>query len=159
MTRLVECKLREARVDDVPVLTALMREFYAESGFSLSPEAASRAFTLLLGDPDRGRIFVVEAGSEPAGYLVLSLGFSMEYGGLRAFVDDFFVRPALRGRGLGATALDALRETCREHGVRALMVETGPGDHPARRVYARAGFTESGRVLLTQRLAPPINEA
>ncbi len=94
----------------------------------------------------------------PTGYVVLTLGFSMEYGGLRGFVDDFFVRPAARGRGLGAAALETVKQTCRELGVRALLVETGPKNHPARRLYARAGFEESGRMLLAQAFAPPIHE-
>jgi hypothetical protein len=42
--------------------------------------------------------------------------------------------------------------------VRALLVETGPDEHPARRLYARAGFEVTGRVLLTQALAPPVHE-
>jgi hypothetical protein len=38
-------------------------------------------------------------------------------------------------------------------------VETGPAEHPARRLYARAGFQESGRVFLSQAFAPAIHEA
>ncbi len=150
--------VRSAGTEDVPMLAELMTEFYAESGYSLSSDAAARAFMMLLEEPNQGRIFIVEAESEPVGYLVLSLGFSMEYGGFRGFVDDFFVRPTQRGKGLGATALKAVTQTCRELGVRALLVETGPDDSPARRIYARAGFTESERVLLTKRLAPPLHE-
>ncbi len=151
--------MRTARVEDVPVLVGLMAEFYEEAGYSLPRDAATRAFTTLLGEPGRGRIWVVEVGTEPVGYIVLTLSFSMEYGGLRGFVDDFFVRPAARRRGCGAAALNTVRQTCRDLGVRALLVETGPENHPARGVYARAGFEESGRMLLGQALAPPIHEA
>ncbi len=101
----------------------------------------------------------MEVEHKPTGYIVLTLNFSMEYGGLRGFVDDFFVRPAARGRGLGAAVLEVVKQTCHELGVRAILVETGPEDHPARAVYARAGFKESGRMLLGQHLAPPIHES
>ena len=152
-------QVRTARIEDVPGLVALMVEFYQEAGYTLPRDVATRVFTTLLGEPSRGRIWLVEVGTESVGYVVLTLCFSMEYGGLRGFVDDFFVRPAVRGRGLGAAALHTVRQACGDLGVRALLVETGPEGHPARGVYARAGFEESGRMLLGQALAPPIHEA
>lgn len=136
-----------------------MTEFYSEAGYSLAPEPATQAFVALLDDPRLGRVWLVESGGVPVGYLVLTLGFSMEFGGLRGFVDDFFVRPTARGKGLGAAALAAVKLEGTALGVRALLVETGPTEHPARRLYARAGFHESGRVLLSQAFAPAIHEA
>ena len=155
----MEPRLRNAHTRDVPALVALMAEFYGEADYPLPRDAAARAFTSLLGDPARGLVWILEIEAEAMGYLVLSLGFSMEYGGLRGWVDDFFVRPPARGRGLGRAALATVREACREMGVRALLVEAGPESHPARRVYARAGFEDSGRVVLTQALAPPLHES
>lgn len=152
-------QVRAARVEDVPALVALMAEFYEEGGYPLPREAAARTFTALLDDPRLGRVWVVEVDHVPTGYVVLTFGFSMEYGGLRGFVDDFFVRSSARGRGLGRVALETVKDTCRELGVRALLVEAAPAGHPARRLYTRAGFGESGRVLLSQALAPPIHEA
>jgi GNAT superfamily N-acetyltransferase len=151
---------RAARPDDVPALVALMAEFYAESGYPLPAAAAARTFAALLDDPRLGRVWLLEADGEPAGYVVLTVAFSMEYGGLRGFVDDLFVRPAHRRRGLAAAGLAAVRGAAEALGVRALLVETGEGDHhaAARRLYARAGFADSGRLLLTAPLAPPVHE-
>jgi GNAT superfamily N-acetyltransferase len=156
--RPLDPEVRTARIEDVSALVALMADFYQEAGYSLPRDAAARAFTTLLREPSRGRVWLIEVGIESVGYIVLTLGFSMEYGGLRGFVDDFYVRPDVRGKGLGASALQTLRQTCHDLGVRALLVETGPEDHPARGVYSRAGFEDSGRMLLAQALAPPIHE-
>jgi GNAT superfamily N-acetyltransferase len=135
-----------------------MAEFYAEAGYPLRRDAAAGAFARLLDDPRLGRVWLVEGEEGPVGYLVLTLAFSMEFGGLRGFIDDFFVRPTARGKGFGGAALAAVRQHCDELGVRALLVETGPEGHPARRLYARAGFKESGRVFLTQALASAVHE-
>jgi GNAT superfamily N-acetyltransferase len=152
-------QVRKARVVDAPVLVALMADFYKEAGYTLPHDAATRAFTTLLAKASRGRVWVVQVGIESVGYIALTLGFNMEYGGPRGFVDDLFVRPAMGGRGFGTAALETVRQTCRELGVRALLVETGPANHPARGVYTRAGFKESGRKLLAQALAAAIHEA
>ena len=150
--------IRLARMEDVGGLVGLMTEFYAEAGFPLDPEPARRAFTHLLGDAALGRIWIAEDAGAPIGYLVLTLGFSMEFGAPRGFVDDFFIRPAARRRGLGAAMLAAVRDYCLGAGIAALLVETGLEGHPARRLYHRAGFVGSDRALLSQALAAPVHE-
>jgi GNAT superfamily N-acetyltransferase len=149
--------VREAHAGDVPQLVALMTEFYAEAGYGLPGAAAARTFNHLLGDARLGRIWLLEDGGAPAGYVVLTLGFSMEYGGLRGFVDDLYVRAAHRRRGLATAGLAELRRTAEALGVRALLVEVGPENDTARRVYARSGFADSGRLLLAQALATPVH--
>jgi GNAT superfamily N-acetyltransferase len=151
--------VRVAQLADVPRLVALMSEFYAEAGYSLPTGPAARTFTQLLGDARLGRVWIAEWGGQPAGYVVLTVCFSMEYGGLHGFVDDLFVRSPFRGRGLAGAALGAVREACAELGVRALHVEVGPTNDAARRVYERSGFEASGRLLLTLPLAPPVHDS
>jgi GNAT superfamily N-acetyltransferase len=144
--------------EDIPALATLMIESYVEASFTLSHEAAARAFTTFLADSRLGHIWVLGPEGAEEGYVVMTVSFSMEYGGLRGFVDDFFVRPRARNKGLGAAALDALKHACPELGIRVLLVETGPEGHPARRLYERAGFVENGRVFLTQTFAAPVHE-
>jgi GNAT superfamily N-acetyltransferase len=149
--------VRLAHLDDVAQLVELMTDFYAEAGYPLPAEAATRTFATLLADPRLGHVWMMEADGEPAGYVVLTVSFSMEYGGLRGFVDDLFVRPAFRGRGLAAAALAELRRTAEALGVRALLVEVGPQNDTARRVYQRLGLKDTGHLLLTLPLASPVH--
>jgi len=150
--------VRLAETRDVPALSALMREFYAESNFPLTDDAASRAFLALIGDPDLGRAWVIDHDGEAAGFAVLTTAFSMEYGGLRGFVDDLFVVPSQRGKGLATAALAEIRRVCVTLGVRALLVETSDADDAARRVYRAAGFVDSGHMIMSIPLAPAVHE-
>jgi len=150
---------RPASRDDVPTLVALMQTFYAESDFPLPAAAAAAAFAALLADPRLGGAWLAEDGGEAVGHVVLTVCFSMEYGGLRGFIDDFYVRPSARGRGAGAALLAAAREGAVERGVRALHVEVGPDNAIARRVYGRAGYGESGHLFLSLPLAAPVHDA
>jgi GNAT superfamily N-acetyltransferase len=145
--------VREADPSDVDLLVQLMGEFYSEAGYVLASEEAGAAFTSILADARLGRVWLGEMDDEPVGYLVMTLAFSMEFGGLRGFVDDFFVRASHRRAGLGQALLKAARESCIALGVRALVVEAGGQDHTARGLYARAGFQDHGHVLLSQALA------
>lgn len=152
--------VKRAQPQDIPTLIDLMAEFYAESGFPLPAANARAAFATLLGDPRLGGAWIgwTDDG-EPTGHVVLTVCYSMEYGGLRGFVDDLFVRPAARGHGVAAALLDAVAADCGARGVRALHVEVGPENAVAQRVYARSGFVESGHTLLTRPLAAPLHLA
>src|SRR5580700_10808563 len=108
---------------DIPALVGLMREFYAEAGRALDDDWAAASFSALLGDPSRGAAWIVKVDSVPAGHAVLTFRHSMEFGGLDAFVDDLFVRPGHRRRGLGRALLAALFDECRRRGVLAVHVE------------------------------------
>jgi GNAT superfamily N-acetyltransferase len=58
----------------------------------------------------------------------------------RAELKRMYVRPALRGRGVGAAVLDALELHARLLGARALVLETGDRLREALVLYQRAGF-------------------
>src|SRR5436305_15078663 len=101
--------VRRAGADDVAALAAMMVEFYAEAEFTLDPRAAERPFRALLASPELGDVWLMEADSVPAGFVVLTVAFSMAYGGLSGFVDDFFAPAPFRLVGLVGAALDAVR--------------------------------------------------
>lgn len=149
--------IRLATSADVRALVGLMAEFYSEAKFTLDTAAAGRAFEALLAAPQLGAIWLAEADGEPLGHLVLTVAFSMEYGGSRGFIDDLYVRPSARGRGVGATLLEAARNGAIARRLRALCVETGLADHPARSLYARAGYVDSEHALLVQPLAEAVH--
>jgi len=147
--------MRSAGADDIPALLDMMTDFYAESGYTLDRAHAEQAFTALLGDPRLGRVFMVQRDAADVGYVVVAFVFGMEYGGLMAVVDDFFVRAEHRDIGLGTSALAEVRRICARLGVRAISVEVGHDNPRAQKVYDKTGFEKADRQLMTLRLADP----
>ena len=145
---------RNATFEDIPLLVSMMAESYAESDFPLDRVWASASFAALLADSSRGAVWIVSQESEPAGYVALTMRFSMEHGGLDAFIDDLFVRPAYRRRGLGHLALRATFAECRRRGALAVHVEVGQHNAAAQSLYASYGLAlrNDHRQLLTVRL-------
>ena len=105
---IVTANVRSAAKNDIHVLVELMREFYAESKYSLDGDWAVRSFNLLLQSTERGAAWISFLGSDPAGYVVLTTRHSMEFGGVDGFVDDLFVRPAFRRHGVGTSLMTVL---------------------------------------------------
>jgi GNAT superfamily N-acetyltransferase len=147
--------LRRAGPDDLQQLVTMMAEFYSESPYTLNPRRVAEAFAPLLADDRLGHVWFIHANSNEVGYVVVTLSYSMEYGGLSAVVDDLFIRPAFRGAGLGKAALTEVSSFCAARGVRAIHVETGTDNPRALAVYQRVGFVDTHRVHLTLKLAEP----
>jgi GNAT superfamily N-acetyltransferase len=147
--------MRQATNEDATLLVGLMTEFYAETATPLDPAHAAQAFAALVADDRLGKVWLIQAGHNDIGYVLVTFSYSMEFGGRNAFVDDLFIQRAYRGAGLGTAALAEVRAFCLECGVRALHLETGRDNVAAQALYRRAGFVVTDRQLLTLVLADP----
>jgi GNAT superfamily N-acetyltransferase len=145
-------ELQAASPSDLEELLPLMRAFYAGEKLEFDAGVLRRALDQLWSEPLHGGAWIARAGGEPVGYGVLCCGFSLEYGGRDAFVDELFVRPAWRDRGIGALLLDAMEYSCRRQRITALHLEVDHDNPDGRRLYLRRGFVDHARHLMTKRL-------
>ena len=143
---------REAGTEDAPLLLEMMREFYAVEELTFEEARAGRALTELVGNRALGRAWLIEIAGQPAGYIVLAFSFSLEFGGLDAFVDELYVRPGFERRGLGRATLAFVEGEARVSGVRMLLLEVRKGNDRARRLYERAGFAGRHNELMGKKL-------
>jgi ribosomal protein S18 acetylase RimI-like enzyme len=116
---------------------------------------ARNALRSFLANPAFGKAWVFTDGATPAGYIVLTLGFSFEYHGEDAFIDELYVEPQYRRQGIGRRAVLFVEERARELGVHALHLEVDTGNDPALELYRRAGYEDHKRRLMTKPIVPP----
>lgn len=146
-------QFRRAEPSDLDVLVTLMDRFNRSQGYPFDAGVGRRALEVFTASPALGRLWLILTdGEQPAGYLVLSFGFSFEYGGHDAFIDELFVDERARGAGVGRAALEFALDQARALNVGAIHLEVEPDNPRAERLYERSGFRASGRRLLTHRL-------
>ena len=141
--------------DDEEGLLEMIRDFYAHEGLSYDDVRARRALARLLADDALGRVWIVRSGGETAGYFVVTFGYSLEFGGRDAFLDELYLRDAFRGSGLGRKAIERATEACRELGIEALHLEVERHNTSAQGFYRRLGFHDHDRYLMTRWVAEP----
>lgn len=141
---------RPAIPDDVGAIVAMMRGYYAQDGYTFVESEARAAALMLINDHGLGRLWVTCDGATVVGYVAVALGFSFEYRGREAFVDELFIAESHRGRGLGREALEVAEAYCREAGVNALHLEVERHRETALELYRRRGFADYGRYLMTK---------
>lgn len=144
-------EMRVATLADSGIALELMQNFNTSQGYPSDPSALAAAFETFVTNPELGRFWLVIDEPGPVGYLALTFGFSFEFHGRDAFVDEFYLEAAVRGRGWGRDALlFALREA-RALGVHAVHLEVEP-TNPASALYEKAGFSVGARHLMSLRL-------
>ncbi|MDU8911499.1 GNAT family N-acetyltransferase [Aestuariicoccus sp. MJ-SS9] len=132
--------LHLATPDDLAKLLPLVTAFHAEMGYDTETEALSAALSPLLDGSPHGAVWLIGPRRAPVGYIAVTFGWSIEYGGLDAIMDELFIRPAVRGRGMGYEAVAGIAKALKEGGVRALHLEVRRDDEGTQRFYRRARF-------------------
>lgn len=121
----------------------MLHEFNAEYGETEpSPEEVA---ALALPQLESGEVAVLFApdtsGDDPAGFAQLRFHLSLYSAGPDATLEELWVRPAARGRGLGRALLEAAMAHARQRGADRIELNTSTDDAAARALYGSAGFT------------------
>ena len=132
-------------------LLRMVEAFYALEHIPFDADCSRAALAPLLGDSDLGRVYLIEVDGQMAGYCVICFGYSLEFGGRDAFIDEIFVLETHRGKGIGRTVLEKVAEEARALGIRALHLEVERNNTPAQRLYDRAGFEKREKYFLMSR--------
>jgi len=148
----MEPTFKIARPTDIETLLQFMREYYEFDHLQFDEEIARAALAKFIGDDSLGRLWLIHSRDEAIGYLVLTFGYSLEYGGRDAFIDEVYIRESSRGYGIGTRALKFAEEACRALGVRALHLEVERANVNALGVYRKVGFVDHDRYLMTKRI-------
>src|SRR6202790_1351248 len=112
--------IRRARPDEAGLVLSLVREL-AEYEKLLHEVEATEAMLAAALFGDNPRLFCEIGGGdcEPAGFAVWFVNFSTFSGRSGIYLEDLFVRPAQRGKGIGKALLGDLARQCVANGWRS----------------------------------------
>lgn len=142
---------RIVRPEEAPLLAGLMRVYYAFDGHDFDEPVVMRTLGEFLSHPGYGQAWFIEVDGVVAGYMALCIGYSLEFGGCDAFVDEIFLHESFRGRGLGRRALEHMIGEAKRLGIVALHLEVDQGNANAQRLYRALGFEPRDRFILMSR--------
>lgn len=143
-------QLDPASSQDASILRELIAAFHEEDGHPIAPDTLARALAALAAAEPRLRVWLIRDAGEVVGYVALTLGYAIEVGGIDAYVDDLYVVPSERGRGVGRRALLFVEQAARALDVRRLCMEVEHHNTRARTLYVEHGFTDHARHLLSK---------
>ncbi len=136
--------------DAYPRLEPMVAAFHGEMGYDSTDEHRRGAILPLLDGSPYGAVYLIGPERAPVGYLVVTFSWSVEFGGMEALLDEIWIRPAVRGRGMAAEAVEALLKALRPAGIVAMSLEAEHGGKAAR-LYSRMRFTARERYMMMSR--------
>ena len=141
-----------ARPDNIDRLLRLVADFHLEEGITQDDETRRVALMPLLEGSPHGAIYLIGPGRAPIGYVILSFGWSVEFAGLDGMIDEIYIRPGVRGRGIGSEVLNSLPKALAGAGLKALHLEVGRDNERARKLYQKLKFTPRENYMLMSRI-------
>lgn len=142
-----------ARPDDLDRLLPLVAAFHEETGIAQTDTIRRAALLPMLEGSPHGVTYLIGPGRAPIGYIVISFGWSVQFGGLDGYVDEFYIRPGVRGRGIGSEVMISLPKALAGAGLKALHLEVRRDNEKARALYRKLRFeARDAYGLMTQAL-------
>jgi ribosomal protein S18 acetylase RimI-like enzyme len=134
-----QIEVRRAGPEDAAEIARLLHDFNTEfeepsPGVGALTEYSRRLL-------EAGEMTVLLGGAGPDGIALLRFRPSVWTGKPEAHLQELYVVPALRGRGIGRALLEAAIEIAREAGATGIDLNTGETDTAARALYESMEFT------------------
>ena len=149
-------QFRLAVAEDESALLRMMRNLAEQEpgAYYFDEPVVREVLRKFLASPDLGQAWVFLDRETPVGYIVLTFGYSFEFHGRDSFIDELYIEPQYRRKGIGRRAMQFVEERARELGVNAIHLEVDQGNDAAAELYRRAGYDDHSRFLRTKWLKP-----
>ncbi len=130
---------RRAGPDDADTVARLLHDFNTE--FDI-PSPGTAVLTRRLRSLLAGRSTIAYLAGEPAvGVALVTLRSNVWYDGPVALLDELYVAPDRRARGLGSAMIRLLLTDAEANGISAIEINVDEADVDAQRFYERHGFS------------------
>ncbi len=146
--------IRPAAPADASVIASLVRELADYEKLLHEAKARPEDFQRELeAENPVIRVLIAEWNGEPAGFALYFFNFSTFVGKPGLYLEDLFVRPALRSHGIGRALLRALARIARERDCGRLEWAVLDWNEPALRFYRSLGARQMKEWII-HRLTP-----
>ena len=138
--------------DDSDVLLSMIEAFHTEIGIETTAEDRKASIAPILKGSPLAVAYIFGPKNAPMGYLIISFGWSLELGGMDGFLDEIWIRPNVRKRGIGQEMLDSVIKALKGAGLKAIHLEVNRDDGATQNLYKRVGFRMRDKYALMTRV-------
>lgn len=132
---IVELKEKSEVSQMIPLFVRYM-EFYQRD----INEAEFQSYFESIIEDERVFVFLAQIAGKPAGLMVVYRSFSSFECGKILFLNDLWVEPDFRTRGVGQALMDKVKSLARETGCKRVDLQTDLKNKKARKLYENSGM-------------------
>ena len=151
--------IRPARPADIPAIYQLVRDLASyENALADVTGSEEQLRQALLAEPPAVFAHVAEHDGQVGGFALWYLSFSTWTAGHGIYLEDLYVKPELRGLGLGRALLAELARICVARGYPRLEWAVLDWNTPSRGFYASLGAAEMPEWVINRLSGPALRE-
>ncbi|WP_419903143.1 N-acetyltransferase family protein [Kiloniella sp.] len=135
---------------DRSAILSMAKAYYQEYGNIYGLPRIEMAIDALLSGEEFARLWIIEESETVIGYLCVTFGFSLETGGREFFIDEIYIKPKYRNKGVGSKALEFACDQSITLGAKRIVLEVEKTNSMAKRLYNNLGFEVHDRYLMSK---------
>ena len=136
------------RLSDIDRTIIMMQDFYAIDNYPIDIAVSRSLLTEFIENENLGKGWLILEKDIPVGYVILTFVFSFEYKGRIAFLDELYISPKARGKGIGKQAVDFIHEQALDLAINIIYLEVEGHNAIAQKLYLSKDFTVHNRKLM-----------
>lgn len=153
-----EISFRDSTSKDLPEVRRFVAHMYQEDSAAHSGEPdIEKTYRHFAEHPDTGRVVVFSAGGELAGYAIIVYFWSNEFRGNIIDIDEVYVAPPFRSRGIGKQFFEWLKQTHETSAV-GWSLQVSETNRRARELYEQLGFAPSPNQHMIRIFLQPVSD-
>jgi GNAT superfamily N-acetyltransferase len=135
-----DLRISPAQLSDVPVILSFVRKLaeYEKLSHEVVADEDTLRESLFSANPT-AEVLLAYVGDNPVGFAVYFRNFSTFLGRSGMYLEDLFVEPAYRGRGIGKAILAHVAKVAKERGCQRLNWAVLNWNRPASEFYRGLG--------------------
>ncbi|HWE26222.1 MAG TPA: GNAT family N-acetyltransferase [Myxococcales bacterium] len=137
--------IRRANDADRGVARRLLTEQLIEHDLPAEPERIDRGLDRALAPHGCAWLWLAGRGGDPEAILLGNEIVSVEHGGTALWIEELYVVPSARRKGIARALLTRIAGEARRRGIRAIELEVVPMQNAALALYRSLGFHEVHR--------------
>ncbi|MFN8207329.1 MAG: GNAT family N-acetyltransferase [Bacteroidales bacterium] len=141
---------RPATPDDIQLLLEMMEAFYSIDRYPFDSRLTGINLEEFIADESLGRIWMVEVDERNIGYFALTFGYSFEFKGRIALLDEIFLQKEYRNKGIGKKALEFIFKQAPGLQLKTILMEVEKHNAHAIHLYEKLGFRDHNRLILSK---------
>lgn len=148
----MEIRITQYTEEDKLDVLEMMGLFSEIDGYHFDPIIREENLLEFISNRSLGRLYLIKDKHLNLGYIVLAFGFSFEYKGRDAFIDEFFIKEGYRNKVIGHLAMDFVVSESKRLNVNVVHLEVEMQNVNANKLYFNKGYQSNGRKLLSKEI-------
>lgn len=154
---MLEFMIELCRPERAPELAQLIRQLAIEEGEDAAEVEDITNIVAALLQSGASDFLLATVEGRPVGCMQIAYRLSTWRALPYAYIEDFYLAPEVRGRGVGTKLLDYALQRAEGQGSDKIALDVRRANTAAQRLYARFGFNDSTSLIMSRPL--PLGEA